>query len=115
MRHAQLEIAHIALVKIVIAQRVLVTKHVIEINYATAPCGAQWEHDILGAAFLGFAQVGASYRTQVKQLGSFLIAAFMLKLLHVYAGLTETICILQTLLDWRFSQFEQLFPILIDI
>jgi len=86
-----------------------------KLNYATALCGAQWEHDILGAAFLGFSQVGASYRIHVTQLGSFLIEAFILKLLHVYAGLTDTMWTLHTLFDWKFSQLEQLFPILIDI
>ena len=83
--------------------------------YATAFWGAQWEQDIFGAAFFGFSHVGASYRTQVIQFGSFLIDSFILKLLQVYVGLTFTRCILHIFSEERFSQFEQLFPILIDI
>jgi len=45
--------------------------------------GAQWLHSIPGAAFLGFAQVGDRYLLQLRQFGSFLIAAFILKLSQV--------------------------------
>ena len=64
---------------------------------------------------MGFSHVGASYRTHVIQLGSFLIDSFILKLLQVYEGLTVTECISQMLSGAKLSQLEQLLPILIDI